>query len=353
MATLLARGRDGERPRLRWLWRRGAVWHLAWRVPLGVTVTSLLRQREAIEQALDVSIELWYNRRLVHMRAGTARLPKHVDFRDFYRRPATVGELTFGVGRGREGPLWVDLVQVPHLLIGGATGEGKTAFLRQLITGLVLNQPIEQLRLALVDLKGMEFGLFEQLPHMWGPVARELNSALALLQELGGELDRRQAAFAEAGVQTLARWNEVRPAEALAYVLVVVDECAELSAAEVSDREERVRKQAVLAQISRFCRLGRASGIHVILCTQRPDMDAVPGQLKANIPATVAFRVRGETNSRILLGEGNEAAAVLPPWPGRGIWQWDTQTHFQAPWLSPEQADLLLNGVRQPACPFR
>ena len=63
----------------------------------------------------------------------------------------------------------------------------------------------------------------------------------------------------------------------------------------------------------------------------------------------MAFRVRGEMNSRILLGEGNEAAAVLPPWPGLGIWQWDTQTHFQAPWLSPEQTDLLLNGVRQPA----
>lgn len=113
--TLPARGRDGERPRLRRLWRRGAVWHLAWRVPLGVTVTSLLRQREAIEQALDVSIELWYDRRLVHMRAGTARLPKHVDFLDFYRRPSPVGELTFGVGRGREGALWVDLVQLPHL----------------------------------------------------------------------------------------------------------------------------------------------------------------------------------------------------------------------------------------------
>src|SRR5262249_17440628 len=132
-------------------------------------------------------------------------------FGDFYRRPPTAGELTFGVGRGREGALWVDLAQLPHLLIGGATGEGKTAFLRQLITGLVLDLPVERLRLALVDLKGMEFGLFEQLPHMWCPVARELDSALALLQELGAELDRRQAAFAEAGGPKLARWDEVRP----------------------------------------------------------------------------------------------------------------------------------------------
>jgi DNA segregation ATPase FtsK/SpoIIIE-like protein len=120
-------------------------------------------------------------------------------------------------------------------------------------------------------------------------------------------------------------------------VLVVVDECAELSAAEVSDREERARRQEALAHISRFCRFGRASGIHVILCSQALDADAVPGQLKANIPATLALRVRGGTNSRVLLGDGNEAAAVLPPGPGRGIWQWDTQTQFQA-WLSPEQA---------------
>ena len=82
--------------------------------------------------------------------------------------------------------------------------------------------------------------------------------------------------YAAAAVETLARCNEVHPLEALAYVLVVVDECAELSAAEVSDRrEERARKQAALALISRFCRLGRASGIHVILCTKRPDADAV------------------------------------------------------------------------------
>lgn len=162
--TLLARGRDGERPRLRRLWCRAAVWHLAWRVPLGVTVSSLLRQREAIEQALDVSIELWYDRRLVHMRAGTARLPKHVDFLDFYRRPPIKGELKIGVGRAREGALWVDLAQLPHLLIGGATGEGKTAFLRQLITGLVLSLHAVRLRLALVDLKGMDLVTLAMMP---------------------------------------------------------------------------------------------------------------------------------------------------------------------------------------------
>lgn len=85
----------------------------------------------------------------------------------------------------------VDLVQLPHLLIGGTTGEGKTAFLRQLIASLVLALSAERLRLALIDLKGMEFGIFQQLPHMWSPVARELDSALVLIQELGAELDRR------------------------------------------------------------------------------------------------------------------------------------------------------------------
>jgi DNA segregation ATPase FtsK/SpoIIIE, S-DNA-T family len=82
-----------------------------------------------------------------------------------------------------------------------------------------------------------------------------------------------------------------------------------------------------------MCRLGRATGFHVIVSTQRPDAEAVPGQIKANIPATVAFRVRSAINSRILLGEENVAAASLPPRPGRGIWQFDTEVGFQSIWL--------------------
>ncbi len=320
---------ENGRFRLRRLGRRGRVWHVAWKVPVGVTVTGLQRQREAIEQALDASVELWYDRGKLHMRAGTARLPGGLRFERFYERPWTAGELPVAIGASRFGPLWVDLAALPHLLVGGLTGGGKSAFLRQVVVGLVLRLPPERLRLVVLDLKGIEFGLLERLPHLMAPVARDLDAAVEVLGVVNEELDRRQALFAAAGVERLGGWNQARSDEARPYVLVVVDECAELSAAEVADRDERARRQQALALLSRLCRLGRASGVHVVVSTQRPDADAVPGQVKANIPATVAFRVRNATNSRILLGEGGESAAALPPWPGRGVWQWDTETQFQ------------------------
>ena len=331
--------------RLRRLSRRGRVWHVAWKVPVGVTVTGLQRQREAIEQALDASVEFWYDRGKLHMRAGTARLPGGLRFEQFYARPAGAGELPVAVGASRFGPLWADLARLPHLLVGGLTGGGKSAFLRQLLVGLVLRLPPERLRLVVLDLKGIEFGLLERLPHLMAPVARDVDAAVEVLAVVSAELDRRQGLFAGAGVETLGGWNRARSGVALPYVLVVVDECAELAAAEVADRDERARRQQALAHLSRLCRLGRASGVHVIVSTQRPDADAVPGQVKANIPATVAFRVRNATNSRILLGEGGESAAALPPWPGRGVWQWDRETQFQAPWLSVKSARRLLEAA--------
>ena len=97
-----------------------------------------------------------------------------------------------------------------------------------------------------------------------------------------------------------------------------------------------------LGALASLCRLGRSLGIHFVGATQRPDAGVLPGQIKANIPATVAFKVREPLNSRILLGEENASAASLPPVPGRGIWQWQTETQFQAPWLARAEAEQLL-----------
>ncbi len=108
LSMLGASKEDDGRFRLRRLSRRGRIWHVAWKVPVGVTVTGLQRQREAIEQALDASVELWYDRGKLHMRAGTARLPGGLGFERFYERPRTNGDLSVGVGASRFGPLWVD-----------------------------------------------------------------------------------------------------------------------------------------------------------------------------------------------------------------------------------------------------
>jgi DNA segregation ATPase FtsK/SpoIIIE, S-DNA-T family len=143
------------------------------------------------------------------------------------------GRLPIGIGESREGPLSVDLAELPHLLIGGHTGSGKSVFIRQALTGLLLSQGPDRLRLVLVDLKGgTELNLFERLPHLLAPMARDQESCLEVFQLVLVELQRRQMLFDRAGLEDIERWNEAHPDEALPYVLVVIDEVAELSAVE-------------------------------------------------------------------------------------------------------------------------
>src|SRR5207245_8185028 len=130
----------------------------------------------------------------------------------------------------------------------------------------------------------LELNVFEHLPHLLRPVARNLDGCLELVEVLLAELDHRQTALERFGAESIRRWNSTASGRQLPYVLVVVDEMAELSAVESSSREEKGRRQAALASVSRICRLGRATGFHVIVSTQRPAAEAVPGEIKANIP---------------------------------------------------------------------
>jgi S-DNA-T family DNA segregation ATPase FtsK/SpoIIIE len=284
-----------------------------------------------------------YERGLYHMRVIAGWVPNRFTLAELWALARPAGELVFAVGMGRLGPMWADLALLPHLLIGGLTGAGKSVFVRQLVTQLVLANPPERLRVGFIDLKGgMELNLFARLPHRLRPVLREWQECASLLEYLNGELDARQAAFDGAGVVSLAEWNQRHSGAALPYLLLVVDEMAELTAVESADRTEKATRQAQLGLLVRLCRLGRAAGIHVVCATQRPDADAVPGQLKANLPATMAFRVRDPVNSRVLLGDGNPQAASLPVIPGRGIWQSDVQVELQTPWLDRGEAAALL-----------
>jgi DNA segregation ATPase FtsK/SpoIIIE, S-DNA-T family len=335
-------------PRL-WDYRtEGRVQHYRFLMPVGMTLTLLNTWREALEQALDRAVDWGYEGKLYHLRVISGRMPDRVSFAEVYGR-APAGELVFCAGMTLLGPVWADLAALPHLLVGGVPGGGKSVFLRQLVAHLTLSNPPERLRLGLIDLKGgMELNVFGRLPHRLWPVRREWQECTVLLEYLNGELDRRQAAFDQAEVVSLAEWNGRYPGSILPYLVLVIDETAELTAVESPDRQERASRQAQLAFLVRICRLGRAVGIHVVCATQRPDSDAVPGQLKANLPATMAFRVRDPVNSRVLLGDGHPEAASLPPIPGRGIWQVDGQVEVQTPWLSREETSALLAETYQP-----
>jgi S-DNA-T family DNA segregation ATPase FtsK/SpoIIIE len=297
-------------------------------MPVGVTSEKVLEQRTAVEQALDCSLRAcWYERGLVRAEFGVARLPQRLAWRDFRRRVerrASGMELPVLLGASRVGPLVVDLAEQPHILVGGSTGSGKSTLLRQAIAGLVVRYDASALQLVLVDMKGgMEFNTFEGLPHLMCEPVSEVEDAEIQLGRVVQELERRQGLMRSAHVKSLREWNAKFPADRLPYVVVVVDEFAQFRAADApQNSEERKGRQAVVARWQEIGRTGRAVGVHVIACTQRPDAETITPQLKAQFPGKVAFFCTDDTNSRVILDDA-AAAALPPPWltRGRAVWK--------------------------------
>ena len=303
---------------------------LTWRLPPGVTLSDVLDRQEALEQATDSEMVCWVEHRRLVMEVLRAPIPDHVSFSSFYEATPPPGRLVIGLGQSHRGRLWVDLAILPHLLVGGMTGGGKSVFLTQALTHLVLTHHADQLRLVCVDLKGgIELGAFSDIPHSFEEVVTSVDGAARALGSVRDEVDRRLHAWDETGRPPWPR------------ILVVVDELAELTVRELGAAPAAVAAQkAATGRLAEIARLGRAVGIHLILCTQRPDAEAVPGQLKANLAGTVAFRVRSEVNSHILLE--SDRAALLPHHPGRAIWAHERLEEFQAIHLIADEAQRLL-----------
>jgi FtsK/SpoIIIE family len=322
-----------------------AVVRLSWVLPGGVTPT----RARAAEETLSHRLGARLGGATVRVLSGEAgeivteikrgRLPRSITFDDFYRLPLPAGDLVTGVGMSRGGPIAVDFGVVPHLLIGGMTNQGKSAAERQMLVHLVLEHGPEQLQLALVDCKGgVELADFARLPHARGPVAIDAAQAADLLGDLEAELDRRWDALRSADLEdpNIAAWIAAG-GELWPRVLCIVDEVAELTTT-----GDRKLAGLVTQRLGRIARLGRAAGMHLILATQRPDVDAVPGQLRACMAAALALRVGSEVNSRILLDSGR--AAGLPDIKGRALWKvgGDVLEEVQTPYLSAGDARRLL-----------
>jgi S-DNA-T family DNA segregation ATPase FtsK/SpoIIIE len=321
--------------------RSGRNVRLRWELPPGVTLRDVLDRKEAIEHHCQCELDCWAEDGLLMMVVMRHRIPRVVPFADFYRGARPHGRLLVGLGQGRRGALWVDLAALPHLLVGGMTGGGKSVFLRQALTALVLENRPARLQLVCLDLKGgVELAHFGDLPHAMWPVADSLEGAAAALSEVRVELDRRLEALRRSGMADIDAWLDAGM-PAWPRMVVVVDELAELTTREAGrDSVAREAQRAGSARLTEIARLGRAVGIHLIVCTQRPDADAVPGQLKANLAGTVAFRVRAGVNSLILLD--TDRAALLPHHPGRALWAEERVEEFQAVYLSNEESRRLL-----------
>ncbi|MGD0005206.1 MAG: DNA translocase FtsK 4TM domain-containing protein [Anaerolineaceae bacterium] len=203
--------------------------------------------------------------------------------------------LRIGLGKDVAGKVIpVDLAGLPHLLIAGTTGAGKSVCVNAILASLLMNNSPEDLRLVLVDPKRVELVGYNGIPHLLAPVVADPDRVVSALQWMMREMDNRYHKFAQAGVRNIIEFNTRMPEEHLPYLVVVVDELADLML-QAPDETERT--------ITRLAQLARATGIHLILATQRPSVNVVTGLIKANFPARIAFMVAAMVDSRVILDQ--------------------------------------------------
>ncbi len=215
-----------------------------------------------------------------------------------FRKLAEKGGLPIALGEDTAGePVAVDLKSLPHLLIAGATGSGKSVCINTVITSMLLTNTPERLRLLMVDPKRVELTPFNGIPHLVAPVITDANEVLPALKAMVAEMFRRYQLMEELGVRNIEGYNR-KASERMPFLVLVIDELADMMMVAAYESE-----QAAV----RLAQLGRATGVHLVLATQRPSVNVVTGLIKANIPARAAFAVASQVDSRVVLdGVGAE-----------------------------------------------
>ncbi|GHQ11747.1 DNA translocase FtsK [Helicobacter pylori] len=204
--------------------------------------------------------------------------------------------LTLALGKDIVGnPFITDLKKLPHLLIAGTTGSGKSVGVNAMILSLLYKNPPDQLKLVMIDPKMVEFSIYADIPHLLTPIITDPKKAIGALQSVAKEMERRYSLMSEYKVKTIDSYNEQAPnngVEAFPYLIVVIDELADLMMTGGKEAE---------FPIARVAQMGRASGLHLIVATQRPSVDVVTGLIKTNLPSRVSFRVGTKIDSKVIL----------------------------------------------------
>jgi len=204
--------------------------------------------------------------------------------------------LAFALGRDIAGhPRMADLTKMPHLLIAGATNSGKSVCINSLLCSILMRATPPQVKLLLVDPKRVELSLFQHMPHLIAPVAYDAKRAAGLLRWAIREMEERYQMFADKGVRNIIGFNEqsqMERLEELPYIVIIIDELADLMMQAAAEFE---------ASICRIAQLARATGIHLVVATQRPSVNVITGTIKANIPSRIAFAVASQVDSRTIL----------------------------------------------------
>ena len=214
----------------------------------------------------------------------------------FDELPSAASPLSVWLGKDISGAsVHADLARMPHILIAGTTGSGKSGCINTMLCSILLRATPDDVRMILVDPKRVELGLYESIPHLLTPVVSSPKTASAVLTNVLTEMERRYERMSLARARNLAELNRAlrkRGEQALPYLLVVIDELADLM---------MVSPQAVEDCVIRLAQKSRAVGIHLVLATQRPSVDVITGMIKANVPSRIAFAVSSQTDSRVIL----------------------------------------------------
>jgi len=209
---------------------------------------------------------------------------------------ASRGALKFGLGRDVSGQAAVtDLARMPHLLIAGATGSGKSVCINAIITALILSHTPDTLRFLMVDPKRVELTIYNGIPHLIAPVVVDIERAVPVLQWATREMERRYKLLSKASARNIEAYNDklaARGEPVLPYIVILIDELADLMLSAPDDVER---------YICRIAQMARAVGMHLVIATQRPSVDVVTGLIKANFPARIAFAVTSQIDSRVIL----------------------------------------------------
>jgi DNA segregation ATPase FtsK/SpoIIIE, S-DNA-T family len=272
-----------------------------------------------------------------------------------YRR--STSKLTIALGKTIHGePYMADLATMPHLLIAGSTGAGKSVSMNGMLTSILYRASPEDVRMIMIDPKRLELGMYEEIPHLMTPVVVDPKQAANALRWAVREMEERYKTLAAVGVRNIEQYNRnIRAALAegevpedgkemktLPFIVVVIDELADLMMVASNEVEE---------SIARLAQMARAVGIHLILATQRPSVDVITGLIKANLPARIAFRVASKIDSRTIL-DGNGAEQLLgkgdmlflPPASSRFI-------RVHAPYISEQESARLASFLRKQGKP--
>ncbi|HEX2459982.1 MAG TPA: DNA translocase FtsK, partial [Vicinamibacterales bacterium] len=273
---------------------------------------------------------------------------------DAYRR--SLSKLTLALGKTIHGePYVTDLASMPHLLIAGSTGTGKSVGLNSMLTSILYRATPDDVRLIMIDPKRLELGMYEDIPHLLTPVVVDPKKASNALRWAVHEMEERYKTLAAEGVRNIDQYNRnirlaleegaVKEADAprpLPFIVVVIDELADLMMVASNEVEE---------SIARLAQMARAVGIHLILATQRPSVDVITGLIKANLPSRISFRVSSKTDSRTIL-DGNGAEQLLgkgdmlflPPASSRCI-------RLHGPYISEQESARLASFLRKQGKP--